>query len=132
MFKISEATAIALHSMIYISNQDGEFVSLKPISEQFEISEHHLSKVLQRLVKTGFLKSIKGPKGGFKILSDKTEATFLEIYEAIEGKVEPSSCLFPARVSNCSDCIMGDFLKRASKDFYNYLKGKKISDFKKI
>ena len=132
MFKISEATAIALHSMIYISHCNEELISLKPIAEQFEISEHHLSKVLQRLVKAGFLKSIKGPKGGFKILPDKTDATFWEIYETIEGKMKPSSCLFPARVSNCSDCIMGDFFKKASKDFCNYLKSKKISDFKEV
>lgn len=130
MFKISEATAIALHSMIYILNQDGKFVSLKPIAEKFEISEHHLSKVLQRLVKAGFLESIKGPKGGFKLLYDKANATFAEIYETIEGKIEHSSCLFPSKVSNCSNCIMGDFLKKANEDFCNYMRSKKISDFK--
>jgi len=160
MFKISEATAIALHSMIYISGAgskgvksksvksksvkskgvksksvkseggEADLVPLKSIAKQFEISEHHLSKVLQRLVKAGFLESAKGPKGGFKISPDKADATFLEIYEVIEGKMENSSCLFPSRVSSCQDCIMGDFLKKASKDFYNYLKNKKLSDFK--
>ena len=130
MFKISEATAIALHSMIYISSQNDEFVSIKPIAEQFKISEHHLSKVLQRLVKAGFLESAKGPKGGFRILHDKKDTTFAEIYETIEGKMEKSGCLFPSRVSNCSACIMGDFLKKTNNDFYNYMKSKKISDFK--
>ena len=131
MLKISEATAIALHSMIYISNQNDEFVSIKPIAEQFKISEHHLSKVLQRLVKAGFLESTKGPKGGFKISPDKKDTTFAEIYEVIEGKIEHSACLFPSKISNCSNCIMGDFLKKANKDFFNNMKSKKISDFKK-
>ena len=131
MLKISEATAIALHSMIYISNQNDEFVSLRPIAEQFKISEHHLSKVLQRLVKAGFLNSTKGPKGGFKISTDKKDTTFAEIYETIEGKTEKSDCLFPSRVSDCSDCIMDDFLKKTNEDFSKYMKSKKISDFKK-
>ncbi len=129
MFKISEATAIALHSMIYIVNQGGKVVSLKLIAEQFKVSEHHLSKVLQRLVKAGFLESVKGPRGGFKIASGKENTTFAQIYETIEGKMECSDCLFPSRVSNCKNCIMGDFLKKANRDFLNYMKSKKISDF---
>lgn len=130
MFKISEATAIALHSMIYISNQDKEYVPLKRIAEKFKISEHHLSKVLQRFVKAGFLESTKGPKGGFRLLTDKKDVTFMQIYETIEKKMEKSDCLFPSRISSCSDCIMGDFLKKAGEDFFNYMKNKKISDFK--
>lgn len=129
MFKISEATAIALHSMIYIANQGDKFVPLKPIAKQFKISEHHLSKVLQRLVKAGFLASAKGPKGGFRLAPGKENTTFAQIYEVFEGKTDCSSCLFPSRVSDCSNCIMGDFLKKANSDFHNYLKSKKISDF---
>lgn len=128
MFKVSEATAIALHSMIYISKQGGKYVSLKPIAQKFKISEHHLSKVLQRLVKAGFLESAKGPKGGFKASPDKKNATFLEIYEAIEGKTEYYSCLFSSNTSDCPNCIMGDFLKKAGSDFYDFMKNRKISD----
>jgi len=128
MFKLSEAAAIALHSMTYITKQNDELVSLKPIAKKFKISEHHLSKVLQRLVKAGFLESTKGPKGGFKIAPGKADTTFLEIYEAIEGKLDHSCCLFKLNILDCPNCIMGDFLKKTSSDFYEFMKNRKISD----
>ncbi len=58
MIKMSEAMAIALHSMIYIANRENELCTVKDIAEKFSISENHLSKVLQRLCKVGFVKSI--------------------------------------------------------------------------
>ena len=78
--------AIALHSMIYIANRENELCTVKDIAEKFSISENHLSKVLQRLVKCGLLISVKGPKGGFSILSEAKNTTFMEINKLIEGK----------------------------------------------
>lgn len=130
MFKISEAFAIALHSMVYLGGKHGECVPIQIISEKFSISQNHLSKVLQRLVKAGFLASIKGVNGGFTILPRKKNASFFEIYESIEGKQKFSNCIFQSKKMNCPKCIMGNFVCKANKDFMTYLKNTKISDFK--
>lgn len=129
MIKLSEATSIALHSMIYITNRENECVSLKEIAKKFKISENHLSKVLQRLVKAGFIESIKGPKGGFKIRSNKKNLSFMKIYETIEGKIQKQDCLFLGNSTSCSDCIMGNVIHKINDEFIDYMKTHKISDF---
>lgn len=129
MFKVSEATAIALHSMIYISNRENKAVSLKEIAEKFKISDNHLSKVLQRLVKEEFITSIKGPKGGFLIVPEKKEATFLEIYEAMEGKAKKHNCLFSSNQDDCQNCIMGNLVDKLNDEFLDHMKKTKISDY---
>lgn len=128
MFQISEATAIALHSMVYISQS--EIRNLKEIASKFEISDNHLSKILQRLVKAGYLTSVKGPTGGFKIIKNK-KISFMEIYETIEGKNKLRSCLFSSKPNKkCSNCIMGNLINKINKEFSEYMIQHKVTDFK--
>jgi len=71
ILRISEAASIALHAMIILASKQEELVSVKDIASQLEISGNHLSKVLQRLVKAELVISIKGSKGGFKLVKNK-------------------------------------------------------------
>ena len=130
MIKISEATAIAIHAIIYIANREGEIISLKEIAEKFKISDNHLSKVLQRLVKEGYLNSSKGPKGGFTLVKEYKNASFLDIYEIFEGKLKKHSCLFNSKATSCEKCIMNDLVEKVNDEFVDYMKNNKISDFK--
>lgn len=130
MFKISEATAIAIHAMIYIANREEQVISLKEISDKFNISSHHLSKVLQRLVKSGLLISTKGSKGGFLLVAEHKNSSFFAIYEIIEGKYKSHTCLFNANVGNCETCIMGNLISKIDNEFLQYMQNHKISDFK--
>ncbi len=129
MIKISEATAIALHSMIYIANRENHLCTVKEIADTFGISENHLSKVLQRLVKSGVLTSIKGPKGGFSIVPEYKNSTFMDIYEIIEGKIQKHNCLFNTSAHNCKKCIMSNLIDKMTDEFIAYMENNKISDF---
>ncbi|MDD3419548.1 MAG: Rrf2 family transcriptional regulator [Candidatus Gastranaerophilales bacterium] len=127
--KLSEATAIALHAVIYISRQGEKTSSVKEIAKKFQISDNHLSKVLQRLVKAGYLTSSKGPKGGFLIAEKHKDASFLEIYKVIEGDMPFTSCLFDKQPCKASSCIMGELINKINKEFIDYFTKTKISDF---
>ena len=129
MFKMSEAAAIALHSVIYMANRDGKICTLKEIANKFSISENHLSKVLQRLVKAGALDSIKGPKGGFLIKDKYKNMSFLDVYELIEGKVQQNNCLFHSSHNGCTSCIMNGLVQKLNNEFVEYMKSHKITDF---
>lgn len=130
MIELTEATAIAIHAMIYISNRKNNVISLKEISEYFDISSNHLSKVLQRLVKAGYLTSIMGPKGGFQINPEKENATLLDIYEVIDGKFIPKNCLFASKKINSCCCIMKPLLTSINSTFIDFMSSHKISSIK--
>jgi len=85
--------------------------------------------VLQRLVKANFLKSNRGPSGGFALKKTPKEISLLEIYEAIEGTLDVSGC--PLNKSACpfKKCMMEDMVKNISKEFRDYLKNKTLKDY---
>ncbi len=127
--KISEATVLALHAIIYIAIavKKGELATNGEIAGRLNASENHLSKVLQRLTKAGLVKSVRGPKGGFILGRDSTEITIREIYELFEGTVDSSGCLLQTPV--CGDnCVFGDLLVRMNRMVIDYMSGTKLSD----
>lgn len=129
VLKISDAASIALHAMIYVALHSNEPASTREIANSFEISSNHLSKVLQRLVKANLLVSIKGPAGGFELGEKSEDITFLEIYEAIDGKLNEGCCLFGRKTCSNPECIMGDFLDRTNKSVKEFFGNKRLSDF---
>lgn len=129
VLKISEAASIALHAMTYVAFHSEEPATTKDIANNFGVSVNHLSKVLQRLVKANLLKSTKGPLGGFEITKKCEDITFLEIYEAIDGKLSTGCCLFGKDLCNCETCIMGDFLNKTNKSVREFFGNKRLSDF---
>ena len=128
ILKISEAASIALHAMIILAKKQNEIVSVKDIANQLEISANHLSKVLQRLVKAELVTSIKGNKGGFRLAKNPGEVNFLEIYEAIDGKFRPSTCLLSKPSCN-QTCIMSDLMGSINKQVEDFFKNTKLTDF---
>src|SRR5574344_2061145 len=87
ILKISEAASIGIHSLIFLAKNKGRLFSLNNIATHLGVSSNHLSKVLQRLQKSGLIYSLKGRNGGFRLLKPAEEVNFLEIYEIFGGLV---------------------------------------------
>jgi Rrf2 family transcriptional regulator, nitric oxide-sensitive transcriptional repressor len=126
--KISEATSLALHTMVYLAGKPEETVSVNEIAKVLGISEAHLSKVLQRLSKTGLVESNRGPKGGFRLVKNPEEITLIEIYEVIEGPLQHSDCLYSTKICNNEECIFHGLLGTIGKMFKDYLTNTKLSE----
>jgi Rrf2 family protein len=134
-FYLSEASFLAIHSMAYIvKHKNDERMSVKKIAEATNASENHLSKVFQRLVKAGLLKSTRGPKGGFSLNRKPNEISFLDIYEAIEGKMHSDFCEIRKKNRACpfDKCIFDGIFNKISAEMIEYMKNKTLGDFIKF
>lgn len=129
MIQLSEAASIALHSVAFIARTPGDYFTARQIAESSGASENHIAKVLQRLVKSGILRSVRGPRGGFSLAKAREQITFLEIYEAIEGKVSSGSCPLHRGTCPFSKCIFGGMLNRVNAEILDYFRSKTIADF---
>jgi Rrf2 family protein len=118
--KISEAASLAMHALGYLAKRQDRPVTSREIATRFEISEAHLAKVLQRLVKVDLLRSARGPKGGFILTRRPESVTLLEIFESIEGRFEPSQCLLSSSICDGDTCILGRIVVEAN----NMLRGR--------
>ena len=89
IINFSEAATIGIHSMIVIAREEKPLNAIE-LSNKIAKSKHHIGKVLQRLVKMGYLKSQRGPTGGFALNVDPNQISMYQIYTAIEGPVSHS------------------------------------------
>ena len=126
--QLSEAVTIGLHSMVLIA-RSGELINVNVIAKETGASRNHLAKVMQRLVKAGFLKSNRGPLGGFMLKKKPKDITILQIYEAIEGKIETSGCPMDQQTCPFNKCLIGGIVKDVSEEFIKYIKKNTLNDY---
>lgn len=122
---LTEAASIALHGMIIIARSN-HLVNVQEIAELTATSKHHVAKIFQRLVKAGYLYSQRGPTGGFVLRKAPNEINFLELYEAIEGKLELAECPLDKPICNFDKCIMNNVTLRMTKEFREYLESQTL------
>lgn len=127
VLKMSGATVLAFHALIYIAvNEDG-FVTNAEIASALHASEATLSKVLQRMVKTGLVKSIRGPRGGFVLGKDSSATTLRDIYELFEGSLEQDACLLEEPICG-GRCVFGDLLINLNDMVREYMTNTRLKD----
>jgi Rrf2 family protein len=128
VFSLSEASSIAIHSMVLISREKAGINAVK-IAEFTGFSKNHISKVLQRLVKSDMLTSVRGPAGGFTLKKDPAKISLLDVYQAIEGPLEVTDCPMTYEICNFERCIMGNVINKMTEEFKGFLKAQKLSDY---
>ncbi|MBD3615024.1 MAG: Rrf2 family transcriptional regulator [Gracilimonas sp.] len=83
---LSKSCVYGLRASLYLaSKRDGEFYSLKDISEELDISFHFLTKILQQLTADGLMESYKGPNGGVRLSQKGKKSTLYDMVIAIDG-----------------------------------------------
>ena len=122
---LTEASSIALHGMIIIARSK-KIVNVQEIAELTSTSRHHVAKIFQRLVKAGYLTSQRGPTGGFILKKKPKEINFLELYEAIEGKLEILECPLDKKICNFDRCIMNNVTLKMAQEFHAYLESQTL------
>ena len=94
MLKIQKNIEYALLALRHIHQKSGEMhISSKEISETLDIPYELLSKVLQRLVKSGLIISQQGKYGGYSLNELPEKISFGRVIEALDEKVQLANCL---------------------------------------
>lgn len=92
--KISTKGRYALRLMLDLAlNNTGEYITIKTIAARQEISEKYLEQIISILNKAGFVKSIRGAQGGYRLAKEPTEYTVGMILRLTEGSLAPIDCL---------------------------------------
>lgn len=88
--RVSEYALKSLTTMV--RSPDTEFFGAKDLAVQWDLSPTYLIKVLQKLVRTGHLKSITGPNGGFALTETALNSPLIEIIDALEEGQKLETC----------------------------------------
>jgi len=127
---ISAKGRYALRCMLDISlNGSEDNVKLKDIAERQDIPIKYLEQIISTLNKAGFVKSERGPNGGYRLSRPPENYTVGMIIKLIEGDTAPVSCL--AEESDCkrSDkCVSMILWKKLNDAVNSVLDGTTLAD----
>ena len=74
--KISTKGRYALRLMTDLAlHDDGGYISIKSIAARQDISEKYLEQIITQLSRAGFVKSIRGAQGGYRLAYDPEHYT---------------------------------------------------------
>ncbi|MDI6829666.1 MAG: Rrf2 family transcriptional regulator [Armatimonadota bacterium] len=121
MLRISDAAALAFHTMVLLAQSQAKLTSVHDIANTLDASENHLAKVCQRLAKAGLIESVRGPRGGFRLAKPPTDIALIDIYEAIEGPFKPLDCFLRKPICQKDKCIFGDLIHTVNAQVKKYL-----------
>jgi Rrf2 family protein len=92
--KISTKGRYALRLMLDLAlNDNGAPVRIKDIAERQDISDKYLEQIISVLNKAGYVKSVRGPQGGYKLAKAPSAYTAGMILRLTEGSLAPVPCL---------------------------------------
>ncbi len=78
-----------------------QYVSIRHISDDLNVSFYFLTKTLQVLTRNGIMTSYRGPKGGVALAKPASDITLMDMIDAIDGIESFRSCIL--ELHGCGD-----------------------------
>ena len=115
--KISTKGRYAVRVMLDLAlNNTGECIKVKDIASRQGISEKYLEQIIAVLNRAGYVNSVRGAQGGYRIAKDPSEYTVGLILRLTEGSMAPVACLDEG-APDCDRCDTCETLE-VWKDLY--------------
>ncbi len=121
---VSTKGRYALRVMVSFAQRGGdEYIPLKEIAEQEDISQKYLESIMAVLSKAGFVDAVHGKGGGYRLNRRPEEYTIGSILKLTEGSLAAVSCTSQgaaacSRTECCQAKPMWDMLDKLINDFF--------------
>ena len=129
MLKLTKKADYGLIALKHLAVKGPASSSAKEIAETYGIPVALLSKILQKLVKNGFLQSEHGTNGGYRLARAASEITALEVIRSIDGPIFLTACFTEHGYCCHTDkCIVRDPLQKVHEGILRLLASITIAD----
>ena len=92
--RISTKGRYALRLMLDLAmNGENSVIRIKDIAARKEISDKYLEQIISILNKAGYVRSVRGPQGGYSLKKKPEEYTVGMILRLTEGSLAPVPCV---------------------------------------
>ncbi len=123
MLKLTKKADYGLIALKHLTVVRPHSASAKEIAERYGIPVPVLSKVLQKLARSGYLASEHGTNGGYRLSRDPHSISALDVVRSIDGPVFLTAC-FTADGEDCEHqdrCNIRDPLRRVHEGILSLL-----------
>ena len=118
---VSTKGRYALRVMVGLAMKDTvEYIPLKEIAEEEDISQKYLESIMTTLSKANFVDAVHGKGGGYRLNRPAEDYTVGSILKLTEGNLSPVSCTSQgcSRPTCCKAMPMWERLEKMIDDFF--------------
>jgi Rrf2 family protein len=132
MLRLSKKADYGLMAMKHLAEHaDRRACSAKDVADSYRIPQELLAKILQRLVKSGLLKSQHGTHGGYVLARNASSISAFEVIRAIDGPLFITSCVTIHGDCEQSDlCTIREPLRKVNQGIEDVLRSISIADMR--
>ena len=104
--KLSTRTRYGIRAILELAVKDGSGpLRVKTIAQSQDISAKYLEQLMSILKSAGFVRSIRGSKGGYMLAKAPNQIKLSDVFDCLEGPVTTVECVedkdFCARAADC-------------------------------
>jgi Rrf2 family cysteine metabolism transcriptional repressor len=104
--KLSTRTRYGVRAILELATGQGEGpVQIKTIAHRQDISVKYLEQLMTILKSAGFIRSIRGAKGGYILAKPANQIKLSDVFNTLEGPVTTVECVanenYCARAADC-------------------------------
>jgi len=128
--KVSTKSRYALYLMLALALHEDENLSVKTVAAMQGISEKYLEQVIPTLVRCGYVKSIRGARGGYHLTKSPDDYTVGMILREVEGGIAPVSCLDDTvnQCAKCKNCVTLELWEQVDRAISNVVDHVTLAD----
>ena len=127
MLALTKKTGYGLIAMAHLANSSGGLTSAREIAEKYGVPHSLLMNVLKALSAQGYVESVRGVHGGYRLARQPGDISVADVAGALEGPVRLSQCL--AHKTHADEecgcvvsCPVADPVHRVQRRLYEFLK----------
>lgn len=89
--KLQQNTRLALYSLLEFAADPTRQIAAAEIAQKYEVSSHHLAKVLAELSRVGMVQSVRGVGGGYRFVGNARRLTLMDVISRFEDVLPAES-----------------------------------------
>jgi Rrf2 family cysteine metabolism transcriptional repressor len=131
--KLSTRTRYGMRAIIELAQHEGKRpLQLKAIADRQDISVKYLEQLMSALRSAGFVRSVRGSKGGYVLARPADEIRLSEIFRCLEGPVSTTECIEDEDCCQRSaDCVARELWMEVEAAIYGVLDSLTLADMVK-
>lgn len=122
--QVSRELDYGVRAIVVLAMNEGQVLSKRRIAEEFRVPVNFLALILPKLVRSGLVESLPGPKGGYRLAKPSAGISIYDVMMAVDGELAFNRCLDEEVGCEMRErCPVTHFWKRLQDDAILSLRG---------
>ena len=115
--RLQKNTSLALYSVLEFASDPVRHIPAADIAAKYDVSPHHLAKVLADLARAGIVESVRGAGGGYRFAGNARRLTLMDIVQRFEDIAPRPPGPSSTAVERALETVLGEIDENARATF---------------